>query len=180
MKKKLYREIDIPEDTQVSLDGNRLSITGPQGVNTREFRLGKVSLEIKNNKIIIGHEKATKNEKKIINTTNAHIKNMIRGVRKQFEYKLKICFSHFPITVEITHNEAKIKNFLGEKVPRVMKIPKGVEVKANKEIVEISSCDKEIAGKVAADFEKTTKIRNRDRRVFQDGLYIIEKDGREI
>ena len=140
----------------------------------------KENKEKEGNKIIIGHKKATKKEKKIINTTTAHIKNMIKGVQKKFEYKLKVVFSHFPITVELKGNEGIIKNFLGEKIPRKFKVIKGADVKIDKDIITVSSTDKEIAGKISADFERATWIRMRDRRIFQDGIFIISKAGKDI
>jgi large subunit ribosomal protein L6 len=105
---------------------------------------------------------------------------MIKGVQEKFEYQLKICFSHFPINVEIKDKEAIIKNFLGEKIPRKTKILEDVEVEIDKDIIKVRSVSKELAGQVAANFEIATKIRKKDRRVFQDGIFIINKAGKEI
>ena len=68
-----------------------------------------------------------------------------------------------------------IKNFLGESAPRKLRIHAGVTVKVNGDIVRIESVDKELAGMTASDIELVTRIRNRDRRVFQDGIFIVRK-----
>ena len=180
MKKQIIQKIEVPEGVEVKINGNVLTAKGPEGENKREFRIKGLIFKKENNEIIIGYEKATNNEKKIINTITSHIKNMIKGVQKKFEYELKACFHHFPITIEIKGNEAIIKNFLGEKTPRKSKIIKGTEVKVDKGIIKVSSIDKELAGQTAANFEKATRIRMKDRRVFQDGVFIIKKAGREI
>ena len=180
MKKFLYQEIKIPEGVQITIEGNLFSIKGPEGENKREFKIGKLNIENKGDILKIGNDKSTKSEKKLMNSIRAHVKNMIKGVQEKFEYKLKICSSHFPMTVKVEGNQALIKNFLGEKVDRHSVILPGVNVKVEKEIITITSVEKELAGQTAANFETATKIRNRDRRIFQDGIYIINKAGKEM
>ena len=180
MKKEIFREIEIPEGIEAEVVGSNVKIKGPEGENAREFNMKGVSFSKKDNLIIVGNKKSTKNEKKLINSAVAHIRNMIKGVQQKFEYQLKVCFSHFPISVEIKGKEVSIKNFLGERVPRKMTLPEGVEVKINKEVIDVSSVDKELAGQVAADFETATRIKKRDRRIFQDGIFITSKAGREM
>ena len=180
MKKEIFQQIEIPEGIDATIKDHEVLLKGPEGENKRTFKLGKVSLENKDGKIIIGSKNASKKEKKIINTITAHIRNMIEGLQNKFEYKLKICFSHFPMTVEIQGNDVQIKNFLGEKIPRKSKIMVGSEAKIEGDVIIVTSCDKELAGQTAANFEKATKITKRDRRVFQDGIFITNKPGREI
>lgn len=180
MKKEHFQEIEIPSGVEVILEGSLIIVKGPEGENKRKFNFQKVEISKKENKIILGYKKSTKREKKLINTIAAHIKNMIKGVKEKFEYKLKICFSHFPFTVDVKGNKVEVKNFLGEKISRKMNIPSGVDIQTDKTFVTITSQDKELAGKVAAKFEGITKIRGRDKRVFQDGLYIVNKAGKEI
>jgi len=180
MKKSLFKKIEIPGEVEVEVEKATIFVKGQEGEIKKTFKIGKVDIKKENNKIIIGNAKATKREKKIINTLFSHIKNMILGVQKKFEYKVKICFSHFPFTVNVSEDKVEIKNFLGEKVPRILHIPKGLEIKVDKESITITSVDKELAGRVASDFEKLTKIRGRDKRIFQDGIYITNKAGREI
>lgn len=180
MKKEIFQNIEIPKGVESNIEGNTLIVKGSEGENKRTFKIGKLKFEKKDNQIIIRDMKATKKEKKRINTIASHIRNMIKGVQEKFEYKLKICFSHFPITVEIKDQEVIIKNFLGEKIPRKVKIFRDVDVKVDGSIISITSFDKESAGQVAANFETATKIRGRDKRIFQDGIFIINKAGREI
>ena len=180
MKKELYKEIKIPEEVEVEIEGSTIIVKGKEGENKRRFNLGKLKLEIKGKGILIGYKLSTKKEKRAMNTIAAHIKNMIKGVQTKFEYKLKICFSHFPITVNIEGRKTIIKNFLGEKIPRKVEIPENVEVEVKGDIITIKSINKELAGQAAANFERATKIRNRDRRIFQDGIYITTKADKEM
>jgi len=180
MKKELFETIEIPEGVEINIEGDMVETKGSEGENKKEFDTTNLTLKKEDNQIIIGNKKATKREKKRINTLASHIRNMIKGVQEKFEYQLKVCFSHFPITVELQGNEAIVKNFLGEKIPRKVKIPKGVEIHMDKEKININSVDKELAGQTAANFEMATKVPMKDRRVFQDGIYIINKAGREM
>ncbi len=180
MKKEIFQEIEIPEGVEIKLEENKITVNGKEGTLTRSFNLGNLEFRKDGNKIILGNKKSTKREKKNTNTITSHIKNMIKGVQGKFEYTLKICFSHFPFTVEVKGEDVIIKNFLGEKTPRKMILPKGVEIEVDKQNINISSIDKELAGQVAANFERLTRIRGRDKRVFQDGIYMTNKAGRAI
>ena len=179
-KKELSQIIEIPEGNNVDIDGANVTVKGPQGEISREFDLANIVLEKKGNEMIIKSKKETKKEKRRLNTIAAHIRNMVKGAGEKFEYKLKICSSHFPITVEVKGNEGLIKNFLGERTPRKVKILTGAEVEVNKDIIIIKSPNVEVAGQTAANFETATKIRKRDRRIFQDGIFITSKCGEEI
>ncbi len=180
MKREITQKIEIPENVEIITEGNTILAKGPEGEIKRKFDMRNLEIKKENNHFIIDCKKATKKEKKRINTMRAHINNMIKGISKKFEYQLKIVFSHFPITAEVKSDELIIKNFLGEKENRKAKIPKGAEVKIEKDIIAVSSANKEIAGQAAANIETATKIKKRDLRVFQDGIYIINKAGKEI
>ena len=179
MKKEIYQKIEIPENITAEINGNWLKIAGPEGEVRKRFDTEHLEFKKEGNEIIIGNKKSTKREKMMMNTIKSHVQNMIKGTQKKFEYHLKVCFNHFPITVEIKGEDILVKNFLGEKVPRKTKIPEGVQVEINNDIIKVRSANKELAGQVAANFETITKIRNRDRRVFQDGIFITNKEGRE-
>tara|TARA_Y100000034_G_scaffold26979_1_gene32099 strand:- start:5180 stop:5734 length:555 start_codon:yes stop_codon:yes gene_type:complete len=181
MKNKNYQEtLEIPEGMEVKIDKYIVNIKGPKGEVKKELKNKQVIVETKDNKIIIKTPLMTKREKKIIYTFKAHLKNMIKGVQEKFVYKLKICSGHFPMNVSINNKQIMVKNFLGEKVPRVLKIKEGAEVKMDGDMITIKSCSKEIAGQIAADLEILTSIKNRDNRIYQDGIYIINKAGKSM
>lgn len=175
MKKDLIKKIEIPEGVEVSVEGKTVIVKGNHGENKEMFKAKNISFSKKDNFFILSSKNATKKEKRVMNTLSAHIKNMINGVKDKFEYKLKICNSHFPITVEIKEKEAFIKNFLGEKIPRKVKLLDDVDIKVDKDIITIISTNKKFAGQTAANFEKSTFLRMRDRRIFQDGIFITNK-----
>lgn len=180
MKKDLMQKIEIPEGVEVNVDGTLVNIKGSQGENKRGFNIKKIKMEKTENEIKIECKNASKKEKKLMNSMTTHIKNMIQGVQEKFEYKLKICNSHFPMKVDVKGKEVEVKNFLGEKIPRIVQIPENVEVKIDGDIISVSSVNKEFAGQGAANFEKATRVPSKDRRIFQDGIFIINKAGREI
>lgn len=181
MKKELYKTIEIPEGVNVEITQDEIKATGPKGESRREIRLpALIHIKKEGSNVQIGGPKISKKEKKIMNTLAAHIKNLIQGVTETFEYQLKVCSSHFPMTVTVSGDKAEVKNFLGEKIPRKVSLPKGVNVEVKKDLITITSTDKELAGQAAANLERSTKVGKRDRRVFQDGIFIIQKAGRDI
>jgi large subunit ribosomal protein L6 len=147
----------------------------------RRFKVGKkITMAKEGDNIIIKADNATKKEKRLVKTIKSHIKNMIKGLKEPWIYKLEVCFSHFPISVAIANKQLVIKNFFGERNPRYVKLLDGVDVEIKGNIIEVRSHDKELAGRQAALIEQATRITDKDRRIFQDGIWIIEKAGKPI
>lgn len=110
-------------------------------------------------------------------TWNAHLNNMVKGVTEGFTYHLKAFYSHFPMTLAVQGQNFVVNNYFGEKVPRSADILPGVDVKvSNKVEITVSGIDKELVGQTAANIERCTTVKKRDRRVFQDGIYRLSKE----
>jgi len=182
MKLDVVEKIEIPEGVEVNISGDVVSVKSGDKENKKKLNISNILLSKKDNFIILESKKSTKKERKMIHTIKAHIINMISGVQEDFEYKLEAVFVHFPMTIELDKekNEIKIKNFFGGKKPLSCKILKGTEVEINKNLISVKSHDKELAGQMAANLEKTTALKGKDKRKFQDGIYIVEKPGRVI
>ncbi|NJE30558.1 50S ribosomal protein L6 [Thermococcus sp. 18S1] len=173
-------EIEIPEGVEVTVEGNTVKVKGPKGELERELKYPGVQIFTEDGKVVVFKEFPRKRDVAIARTFKAHIANMLRGVTEGFTYKLKIVYSHFPMTVKVQGNEVVIENFLGEKNPRRAKILPGVTVRVSGQEVIVEGIDREAVGQTAANIEQATKITKWDRRVFQDGIYIVEKAGKPI
>jgi len=177
-RKDFTFEIEMPASIETSVENNIVSMK-KDSKELKRVVSGEVKMKKEGNKIILEVKKASKNEKKKFGTAKSHIKNMIQGLEKDWEYELEICNVHFPITAVLdkAKSEIHIKNMLGEKSPRIIYVKKGVEVEIKAPRIKLKSHDLEAVGQTAADLEKFTKIRNRDRNKFQDGIFIIKKPG---
>ncbi len=175
MKEEIRKEMELPEGVNATLNVNMLTVKGKKGEDHRRFIYPGLKVEVVGNKVVMGFNNATKREKKVIGTYEAHINNMIKGVMEPFVYKLKICSGHFPMNVSVSGKKVIVKNFLGEKNPRESNLIEGADVKINGTEILVTSCSKEKAGQTAARIEKLCAIKNKDIRIFQDGIYIIEK-----
>ncbi len=178
-KEKITKDLELPEGVSVSSDDGLLLIKGLKG-ETKAVKPRNISIKIDAKKILLETKGVRKEDKKLIGTFAAHIKNMLKGSLHGHEYVLKICSGHFPMNVSIANKKLSVKNFLGEKVPRVLKLKENAEVKIEGDLIRVSSASKETAGQVSADIEQLTRRPGYDTRIFQDGIYIINKGGKEL
>lgn len=177
MKKKFIDEIKIPEGVQCSFEHHVLVCKKSGNELKRDFKMRDCELSINGDKIIMKSDRADRKTIASIRAFMAHVQNMFRGLDNKFVYELEICNVHFPTTVKVEGNKLTIANFLGEKEKRVAHILPHVDVEIKGQKITVASHNLESAGQTAANMEKATKILKRDRRVFQDGIFITSKCG---
>ena len=170
----IKEEIGIPEGVDVTI-GDNVTVKGPQGEISRKFTYPNISMKKEDDKIVLETSFPKKKDKSMIGTTRAHINNMITGVTEGFTYHMKIVFAHFPMNVKVSGNKVNIDNFLGERHPRTAKIVGSAKVNVKGDEVTVTGINKEDVGQTMANLEQATKIKGRDPRVFQDGIYLIDK-----
>jgi large subunit ribosomal protein L6 len=180
-KKELVSEnVELPAGVSCRLE-NRTIILKKDAVEiTRKIAEPEISASMSGNTLVLTGKVSGKRALKVLKSYAAHIRNMFLGLDSVFEYKLEMCNVHFPMTIKTEPGRIAINNFLGEKTPRYAVIPENVKVEVKGQQITVSAHDRETAGQAAANLEKATKVRKRDRRVFQDGIYIVEKAGRKI
>jgi large subunit ribosomal protein L6 len=174
---EVKEKITLTEGVTAKFENNTLTIKGKKGENSKVFYHPKISIKLNGNIIELNSKKVRRKDKAIIGTFISHINNMNRGVTQGFEYKMKTVFSHFPIKTTVEGDEFIIHNFLGERSPRRAKILEGVNVDIKGENITVTGIDKEKVGQTVANIERATAVKNRDIRVFQDGVYRTSKGG---
>ena len=172
----IREEIAIPEGVEVIINDNEVSVKGPNGEDSRKFTYPNVSIKEEEDVVVLETTFPKKKDKAMIGTTRAHINNMIIGVTDGFTYHMKIVFAHFPMTVKVQKDTVVIDNFLGERHPRTAKIVGSSKVAVKGDAVTVTGINKEHVGQTMANLEQATKIKGRDPRVFQDGIYLISKE----
>jgi large subunit ribosomal protein L6 len=175
--------VPIPEGVTVTLTGKAvIKVEGPKGAIERELWYPGVRFQIEQkadegNGVVISCGTSRKKMQAIVGTYASHIRNMITGVTEGFFYKLAVVHAHFPMQIALTKegDALSVSNFLGERKPRMAKIVEGVKVELKGREIVVSGVNKEAVGQTAADIEQTTRIKGFDPRVFQDGIYLVEK-----
>lgn len=175
---RIEHSVTIPEGVtaNISEDGV-VTITGPKGSLNRTFQSKVIDLLEDGNGLIVRVDLPRRKQRALAGTWNAHLNNMVRGVTDGFTINLKAFYSHFPMTMQANGDTFTVNNYFGERVPRTAKILDNVEVKvSNKTEITVTGIDKEAVGQTAANIERCTTVKNRDRRVFQDGIYRLKQE----
>jgi len=171
--------VDIPNGVEVRLHDRMLEVKGPKGTVRKDLSKIPVDVSIDGNTLIIKPfivKKVKRQHKAIVNTIQSIVRNMIEGVQHGYTYKLKIVFAHFPITVKVKDKQVYIENFIGERAPRVAKIVGDCKVTVEGEDVIVKGVSLEDVSQTAANIENATKIKDKDLRVFLDGIYVYAKE----
>jgi large subunit ribosomal protein L6 len=170
--------IEIPDGISIEVEKFKVKVLGPKGTLEKDFYSPLFAKEIvikkTDKKVMISSESKRKKVKAMVGTIKSHILNMAEGVKEGFSVKLKIVYMHFPFTIKITGKEILVNNFLGEKTPRKTTVVGDCKVEVKGDEIVVTGINKEDVGQTSANLERTTWIKARDRRVFQDGIFWLK------
>ncbi|KWU42823.1 ribosomal protein L6 [Rhodotorula sp. JG-1b] len=186
--KQIYKEeeLEIPSGVTVAVKARIVTVTGPRGTLQKDLQHTNMSI-----RVLAPSDKALKPVHKVklvvwhgarkhvacLRTVRSIIENMVTGVRYGFAYKMRLVYAHFPINVIIADDKksVEIRNFLGEKRVRNIKLLEGVtisESKAQKDEIILEGNDVDMVSQSAADIHGTCLVKNKDIRKFLDGVYV--------
>ncbi|KAK6461698.1 ribosomal protein L6, alpha-beta domain-containing protein [Scheffersomyces coipomensis] len=175
--------LDIPEGVTVSIKARSIKVTGPRGELSKDLKHINVTFVKVNDKAIkITVHNGDRKHVAALRTVKSLIANLITGVTKGYKYKMRYVYAHFPINVNVIEKEGQsyveIRNFLGEKRVREVKIFDGVTVEQSanqKDELVLSGNSLEAVSQNAADIQQICRVRNKDIRKFLDGIYVSER-----
>ncbi len=169
--------VEVPEGVQVEVAEGAVTVRHGETSLSRPLSHPRVSLEVAQDGVHVACEMPTKRERALVRTFASHIRNLIHGVTEGFTYTLRLVYAHFPVKVSVRGDRVVIENFLGERHPRTAVIRGATKVDVRGDTLTVTGPSLEDVGQTAANIEQATRIKNKDPRVFQDGIYIVSKGG---
>ena len=169
-------EVQVPEQFEVRYEDRLLTVLKGKESNSKRLFHPKLKFTIQDQVLKIESFSLKRKDLAAMKTFKSHIENLITGLDTGFTYKMKIVFSHFPMKVLVKKDQLVIENFLGEKHPRIARILGDVSVKVQGDEVTVRGKNKEKVAQTTANIEHATRIKDKDPRVFQDGIYIFSKE----
>ncbi len=168
-------QVDIPEGVTVTVNKHMVSFVGPLGKTHKSFRSIPIKIEVNEGKILLAAIEHKKRDYAILHTARSIIRNICEGLITWYTIKMKLVFSHFPITVKVEGKQVLIENFQGERAPRITNIVGNTKVVPKGEDVILTGEVWTDITQTAANIELKSKVKNKDHRVFLDGIYAFEK-----
>lgn len=143
------KPIAIPANTTVKLENGVLTVKGPHGELSRAFR-SDVVIDIAEKEITLTPKRQTIENRALWGTYASHIGNMVDGVNKPYEKKLVI----EGVGYKWDAQGDMITLALGFSHPVKVKVPQGITVKTEKNVMTITGIDKDQLGQFAAEIRK--------------------------
>jgi len=143
MSRVAKKPIIIPEKTEVKVAGTTVTVKGPLGEISRDFKLG-IEIKVENNTVLVTLKRPE--DYMLWGTYASHIKNMIKGVTVGFTKKLLVEGIGFKSDVKGT----ALALSLGFSHPVSVEIPKDLKVTADKNLITITGVSNEKVGGFAS------------------------------
>ena len=141
------KPITVPENVEVKLDGNKITVKGPKGTLEKELHPNmKITLE--NNVITVTRPNDEPQNRSLHGLTRTLINNMIEGVSNEFSKQLEIN----GVGYRAAKQGNKIVLTLGYSHPVEMVEPEGITYEVpNPNSIIVKGIDKELVGQMAAE-----------------------------
>ncbi|MDI1495742.1 MAG: ribosomal protein L6 [Cenarchaeum symbiont of Oopsacas minuta] len=172
---KKSQDVLIPDGVSVNIKGRMMHVKGPLGETFKNFKKIPVDIEIGEKSVTVKSRGTRKRDYSIMNTARSLVRVLFEGIVTGYTIKMKIVYAHFPVTVSVKNNTVHIENFQGERSARLASIVGKTKIVPKGDNITITGAVLTDVTQTAANIAQKTKVKNKDHRVFLDGIYIEEK-----
>lgn len=139
------KAVRIPEKVEVKLEGQQISVKGPNGKMVLPF-CDEVKFEKKDSAIHVTPTKDDLKTRSLWGLSRTLLNNMMVGVTSGFRKNL--VFTGVGYKAQVAGNKITLSLGFSHHVDYVL--PDGISAKVTGNVIEISGCDRELVGFVAA------------------------------
>ena len=147
------KPITFPKNVKISQSGGIVKVEGPKGILSSKLPEG-ITLTIGDGSMVVERKSEEIIARSYHGLARTLIGNMVSGVSAGFEKKLEI--SGVGYRAEVAGKSLKLA--LGFSSPVQYEIPKGIDIKVDKQVnIIVSGIDKQLVGRVAAEIRALKK-----------------------
>jgi len=170
------KPILIPENVEVKIEGQKITVKSPKGELSREIR-PEIKIETREGKIFVFPKIKTKKTAAFWGLTRALLANMVKGTAEGYEKKLELEGVGFRVSQE----DEGLSLALGFSHPVKIKTPAGIKFSVEKNIITVSGADKELVGQTAAIIRKAKPAEPyKGKGIKYVGEQIRRKEGKKV
>ena len=179
MSKIGKKNILIPKESSIKINGSNLTITGPKGSKTLTINDKIFSSRINESEFQISplQKKIDKKTSIMWGTYRSLINNAVTGVSKGHEKILEISGVGFRANLK-----GEVLNLqIGFSHDVNFKIPKDIKITVEKQtIIKINGVDKDLVSKIAADIKNLKPVEPyKAKGIKEKGQFVLRKEGKK-
>ena len=179
MSKIGKKNIVIPKESSIKIDGSNLTITGPKGSKVLTINDKIFSSKVNDSEFQINplQKKIDKKTSIMWGTYRSLINNAITGVSKGHEKILELNGVGFRANLK---NEV-LNLQIGFSHDVNFKIPKEIKITVEKQtVIKINGVDKELVSKIAADIKSLKPVEPyKAKGIKERGQFVLRKEGKK-
>jgi len=144
--------IDIPSGVTITVDDNFVTVAGSKG-NLKQFTMPGVKVEQQDTQLVVTRANDEAENRARHGLMRSLLANMVQGVSNGFERKLEINGVGYRVQLQ----GADLKFNLGFSHDVIYKVPQGVQVAVEQNVITVSGIDKQQVGQVASEIRALKK-----------------------
>jgi large subunit ribosomal protein L6 len=144
--------IDLPSGVTITVDDKKITVSGTKGT-LEQFTVPGVKVAQAENQVLVTRDNDEAANRARHGLMRSLVNNMVHGVSQGFEKKLEIN----GVGYRVAQQGADLKFNLGFSHDVIYKVPAGIQVAVDQNVVTVSGIDKQQVGQVAAEIRALKK-----------------------